>query len=173
MKEKEGHLSVTPILLALALVFFFFFYFFLEKELLKTSSLVLLIITFLSLLSYLFWRFVYFSHQFKKKLALSPNLSIKNSKKNYLSLYQIYLKLPSYQKGPLYHQLTHLREKIESQLKAQNRIQEILTNLPTNLKKKKQVYLEFQSLYHKLSPPDQEKYYSRLSHLRDQLENHQ
>jgi parallel beta-helix repeat protein/cysteine-rich repeat protein len=91
-------------------------------------------------------------------------------KAGYLDIYHLYLKLSEGHKQNYYSKVTKLREKLEDQLKAEKRIQELLEDRTGDIKEQKETYLLAYKQYQKLPEKVKKTYYPDLVNFRDQLE---
>jgi len=91
-------------------------------------------------------------------------------KENYLGIYGLYMKLAEKHKPNYYAKVTKLREKIEDQLKAEKKLQELLGNQVGEIKEQKEKYLQAYQHYQKLPAKAKQKYYPDLVNFREKLE---
>ena len=90
----------------------------------------------------------------------------------YLSLHQIYTKLSEKQQRPFRFEMKKLQEKVEEQLTAKKRIEELLQRSHKgSIKQRHKCYEEIHFHYRKLPQKVQQHYYSHIVHLRQQLES--
>ena len=91
-------------------------------------------------------------------------------KNQYLSLYHDYQALSPADRQRVLLSLTQLRERMEDQLIAEKRIEELLHSSPKTMKQQCQRYTLMHAHFTKLSRSKQKEYYSSLINLRRELE---
>ncbi len=113
-------------------------------------------------------------NKLKRKLRkISPLLGEESHdvlKAGYLEIYHLYLRLSEGHKQNYYGKVTKLREKLEEQLKAEKKVQELLEDHSGDIKEQKETYLLAYKQYQKLPEKVKKTYYPDLVHFRDQLE---
>lgn len=124
---------------------------------------------------YVYWQFAVAPGRLRRKLKkLAPMLGEESSellKEHYVEVYNLYMKLSEKHKQNFYSKVTKFREQIEEQLKAEKKIEELLQlSTKGSFAEQRKVYLEIYDTYLKLPVKVQQKYYSNIVHLRDQLE---
>jgi parallel beta-helix repeat protein len=123
---------------------------------------------------YASWYFGATRNKLRRKLkGINPLLNEESNevlKEGYLGIYNLYLRLSEKHKSNYYSKVTKLREKIEDQLKAEKRVQELLQDQTGELKDQKKKYLDAYEHYKHLPNKVKKKYYPDLVHLRDKLE---
>ena len=124
---------------------------------------------------YASWYLTSSRNKLKRKLRkITPMLGEESHdvlKAGYLDIYHLYLKLSEGHKQNYYSKVTKLREKLEEQLKAEKRIQELLDDRTGDIKEQKETYLLAYKQYQKLPEKVKKTYYPDLVHFRDQLES--
>ena len=143
----------------------------------NTSILVLILslVIVLAVAIYLYGHYFHPPHRLHRKLKNTASIiqleSGENLKDNYLDIYNIYMKLSEKHKSNFYTKVTKLREKIEEQMKAEKKIQELVQKSNSGgVEERKAVYLEMHQNYQKLPKEIQQKYYPDIVNLREQLE---
>ncbi|MBI4980855.1 hypothetical protein HZC30_04845 [Candidatus Woesearchaeota archaeon] len=97
--------------------------------------------------------------------------STETLKEAYQEVYNLYLKVSEKNKSNFYSRIVQLREKIEAQLKAEKRVEELLQkSAQAGFTEMKTIYDELYTHYLKLPAKTQHKYYVHVNHLKDQLE---
>jgi hypothetical protein len=124
---------------------------------------------------YAYWQYGYAPNRMRRRLKrLNPMLSEESSellKEEYKGIYGLYLKLSEGHKQNFYTKVTQLRDKIEDQLKAEKRVQDLLQkSTKSGLDERKKMYMEVYNNYLKLPAKSQQKYYPSIVNLREQLE---
>jgi len=125
---------------------------------------------------FIYFEFIYPPARIRRKLRKAEQFlseeSTESIKGQYKKIYTLYLKTSENTKQKYYPSIIKLREKIESQIKTEKKIEELLEKTPklTNLKKQKHNYLKINNLYKELPAKTQHKYYQKILHLRSQLE---
>jgi parallel beta-helix repeat protein len=123
---------------------------------------------------YASWYLTSSRNKLKRKLRkITPLLGEESHdilKAGYLDIYHLYLKLSEGHKQNYYSKVTKLREKLEDQLKAEKRIQELLEDRTGDIKEQKETYLLAYKQYQKLPEKVKKTYYPDLVNFRDQLE---
>ena len=163
------------ILVILVLAVLAVFYFKVESESIKTLLLSLLIIVVLfgggTMLMMLLQRATKLRKRLKEmETALSQEpLDVLKSK--YLEIYAIYMKLSEKEKQNLYARVTKVRGQIEEQMKAEKKVEQLLEQAGKGtIAEQKENYDALHDYYDKLSQKTQEKYYSQLMQVKEQLE---
>ncbi|MFH1828740.1 MAG: NosD domain-containing protein, partial [Nanoarchaeota archaeon] len=141
----------------------------------RTIALTSLILTGLLGGIYAFWQLGHTPNRLRRKIRrLSPLLEEEPSellKEDYLDAYKLYLKLSEKNKQNFYPKITQLREKIETQLKAEKRIEELFKKVVQGgIEEQKKTYLKIFKDYQKLPEKVKQKYYTKIIQLRDRLE---
>ena len=124
---------------------------------------------------YTYWYFAAPANRLRRKLKKAQSLTGEASsellKEHYMGSYNLYLKLSEGKKRNFYSQVTQLREQIEEQLKGEKKMEELLLrSSQVNFNDQKKIYMDMYNTYLKLPPQVQQKYYSGLVQLREQLE---
>jgi len=124
---------------------------------------------------YTYWYFAASHNRLRRRLKKAQSLTGEASsellKEHYMGSYNLYLKLSEGKKRNFYSQVTQLREQIEEQLKTEKKMEELLLrSSQANFNDQKKMYMELYTTYLKLPPQVQQKYYSGLVQLREQLE---
>ncbi len=97
--------------------------------------------------------------------------STETLKEAYQEVYRLYLKVSEKHKSNFYSKIVQLREKIEEQLKAEKKVEELVQNsTQVGFAEMKTIYDELYTHYLKLPAKTQHKYSIHLNHLKDQLE---
>ncbi len=97
--------------------------------------------------------------------------STETLKEAYQEVYNLYLKVSEKNKSNFYSKIIQLREKIEEQLKAEKKVEELVQkSAVVGFTEMKTIYDELYTHYLKLPAKTQHKYSIHLSHLKDQLE---
>jgi hypothetical protein len=132
-------------------------------------------------IAFIFLGLIFFLHQmlsktvklrnhFKKVKLLFNEASSTALKEEYMLLYKLYVKLPEKKKRNFYAALSKVREKIESQLKAEKHIYELLEKANmADFDQKKKLYEKIFNMYESLPDSVKELYFSRIVHLKEQL----
>ncbi len=92
------------------------------------------------------------------------------AKSQYISLYRHYQALSSADRQRILPALTQLRERMEDQLIAEKRVEELVQSSPKTMKQRHQTYTLVHAQFAKLSKQKQKAYYPTLIHLRRELE---
>lgn len=102
---------------------------------------------------------------------LVPQESADALKGKYVRAYNLYLKLSEKNKQNFYGRLTKLRERMEEQLKAAKKVEELLQkSTVTNISLLRKQYDELYTYFRKLPAPMQQKYYPQIMHVKEVLE---
>lgn len=114
-------------------------------------------------------------HKLRKLLQeMERRVSLESAdmlKSRYVQAYNLYLKLSEKNKQNFYGRLTKLREKMEEQLKAAKKVEELLQkSTVTNITLLKKQYEEMYGHFRKLPASVQQKYYPQLMHVKEVLE---
>jgi c-di-AMP phosphodiesterase-like protein len=97
--------------------------------------------------------------------------STETLKEAYQEVYNLYLKVSEKNKSNFYSKIVQLREKIEEQLKAEKKVEELVqSSAQAGFAEMKTIYDELYTHYLKLPAKTQHKYSIHLAHLKDQLE---
>jgi len=97
--------------------------------------------------------------------------SAETLKGKYVQAYNLYLALSEKNKQNFYARLTKLREKMEGQLKAAKRVEELLQkSAVTNIALLRKQYDEMYGYFRKLPTAEQQKYYPQIMHVKEVLE---
>ena len=92
-------------------------------------------------------------------------------KSRYVQAYNFYLKLSEKNKSNFYGRITKLREKMEQQLKAAKKVEELLEkSTMTNISLLRKQYEEMYAYFRKLPASVQQKYYPQIMHVKEVLE---
>lgn len=106
--------------------------------------------------------------QIEKLLARE---SLETLKGKYREIYNLYLKIKEKDKQHFYERIKQLRERLEEQLKAEKRLQQLLGISATGtLEERKKRYEEITTLYQQLPLLVQEKHSGPLLQLKEELE---
>jgi len=90
---------------------------------------------------------------------------------SYIRLYELYMRLAEKKKPHFYGRLMKLREKLEEQMKAQKKVEELLQKSSGSpLPALQQYYEEMHASFRKLPAAAQKNYYSRLMQVKEVLE---
>ncbi len=93
------------------------------------------------------------------------------TKKSYLEIYALYLKMSEKKKRNFYTRVNSLRERIEAHLKKEKEIERLFQKVDKgSLTEQKNTYLEIYKAYSGLPRKVQEEYYTHIVQLRDRLE---
>ena len=122
------------------------------------------------------WFFAHPASRLKRRLRkVGPLLGDESAqvlKDDYKELYGLYLKLSENRKKNFYSKISKVREKIEEQLKAQKRVEQLLSRSSEgDLKEQRKTYLDLYKEYQKLPAKAQKEYYKQIVDLREGLEN--
>ncbi|MBI2573675.1 hypothetical protein HYV86_07455 [Candidatus Woesearchaeota archaeon] len=106
-----------------------------------------------------------------QKVQLSTSLDPSSLlKEEYLEMYGLYLKLPEKHKPNFYAQVIAIRTILEDQLKAQKRLEVLVTQIDSiDQPSKKELLDEIENNYRKLSEKEKEKYTASVMHLRESV----
>lgn len=97
--------------------------------------------------------------------------SAETLKGKYVAVYNLYLKLSEKSKQNFYGRITKLRERMEGQLKAEKKVQELLEKSSvTNITLLRKQYEEMYGYFRKLPVAVQQKYYPQIMHVKEKLE---
>lgn len=100
-----------------------------------------------------------------------PQESADALKSKYVQAYNLYLKLSEKNKQNFYGRIANLREKMEEQLIAALKVEELLQkSTVTNISLLRQQYDEIQGYFRKLPSSMQQKYYPQVMHVKEVLE---
>lgn len=89
----------------------------------------------------------------------------------YVQAYHLYIKLSEKKKQNFYGRLTTLREKMEEQMKAAKKVEELLEKSSlSNITLLQQQYDEMYGYFRKLPTSVQQKYYPHIMHVKEVLE---
>ncbi len=89
----------------------------------------------------------------------------------YVRAYNLYLQLSEGNKQNFYRRLTTLREKMEGQLKAAKKVEELLEkSTVTNITLLRKQYDEMYGYFRMLPASAQQKYYPQIMHVKEVLE---
>ena len=137
--------------------------------------LVFILAIVLAVAGLIYWYYFHPPHRMHRKLKNTASVVLlrsgDNLKNSYLDIYNLYLRLSEKHKSNFYTKITKLREKIEEQMKAEKRIQELIPKSNFGgVEERKAVYLEMHQNYQKLPKEVQHKYYPDIVNLREQLE---
>lgn len=121
------------------------------------------------------WRLGSAFNKLNRRLKkINPLLNKESSeavKKLYLEIYELYLKLSEKKKLVVYSKIKWLREEIETNLRTEKKMEELLSELDQKgVKQLKAKYTEIYNLYRSLPEKVQSRYYSQVTQLRTQLE---
>ncbi len=124
---------------------------------------------------YAYWMFGYPPNRLRRRLnKLKSEVDeeyYELLKNDYLSVYNLYLKLSENHKQNFYAKITEMREKIEENLKAEKKMEELLESADQGeVSERKKAYLRAYNNYQKLPEKVKQKYYPRIVRLRDRLE---
>ncbi len=114
-------------------------------------------------------------HQLRKLLQeMERRVSSESAdalKGKYVQIYNLYLKLSEKNKPNFYGRITKLREKMEEQLKAAKKVEELLQkSTVTNISLLRKQYDEMYGYFRKLPASMQQKYYPQIMHVKEVLE---
>lgn len=97
--------------------------------------------------------------------------STETLKEAYQEVYHLYMKVSEKHKSNFYSKIVQLREKIEEQLKAEKKVEELVQKATqVGFVEMKPIYDELYTHYLKLPAKTQQKYSIHVRHLKDQLE---
>ena len=103
------------------------------------------------------------------KVLLEESLEI--IKEKYLEIYGLYLKVSEKEKQNFYGRVAKVREKIEEQLQAKKKVEELLKKASIgSVSQRKASYDQLNTYYNSLSAPERETYYAQLMQVKEQLE---
>ncbi|MEK6863436.1 MAG: hypothetical protein AABW53_01940 [Nanoarchaeota archaeon] len=107
----------------------------------------------------------------RKMAPLIDQEPSETTKKYYLEIYALYLKMSEKKKKNFYTRVNSLRERIETHLKSEKEIERLFQKVDKgSLTEQKNIYLEIYKAYSGLPRKVQEEYYTHLVQLRDRLE---
>ena len=144
------------------------------------TPLWLLALLFISLLVFIiliiiYWEFAHTPNRLKRELRkLALNLDKYSTdilKKQYMIVYNLYLKLSSREKQNFYAKITKIREEVEVYMVAEKKIQEGLDKAHMgDINQQRDNYQEVYNNYQKLPKSIKDKYYGEIVRLRERLE---
>ncbi|MEK6950619.1 MAG: hypothetical protein AABX13_02755 [Nanoarchaeota archaeon] len=106
--------------------------------------------------------------QIEKLVAVE---SLETLKEKYGEIYGLYLKLKEKDKQRFYGRIIQLRERLEGQLKAEKKLQQLLEKAGGGtLEERKKCFDEMKASYEQLPLKRQEKYAAQLAQLKEELE---
>jgi len=173
--HNRGSWWISFVLVVIAVAVLFVFYLKVQSEASQTLFLLLLILTALVGGSLLLWQFFKHAGKLRTKLEEIQSLVGQQSpealKDRYTEIYSLYMKLSEKEKQNFYGRLMKLRETLEEQLKTEKKVEGLLQNRTSGSPRERQKqYEEVQALLPTLSKATQEKYYSQLVQLKEELE---
>ena len=173
--EKRGSLLVPFVLLILVIAVLAIFYFKVESESVQTLLLSLLVLVILfgggGILVMLLQRATKLRKRLKEMDAALSQESLDILKSKYLEIYAIYMKLSEKEKQNFYARVTKVREQIEEQMKAEKKVEQLLEQAGKGtITEQKENYDALHDYYDKLSQKTQQKYYSQVTQIKEQLE---
>ncbi len=173
--EKRGSLIVPFILVLLVIAVLAVFYFKVESESIKTLLLSLLIIVVLfgggTMLMMLLQRATKLRKKLKWMETALQQEPLDVLKSKYLEIYALYMKLSEKDKQNFYARVTKVREQVEEQMKAEKKVEHLLEQAGKGpIPEQKENYDSLYDYYHKLSQKTQEKYYTQMKQIKEQLE---
>ncbi len=123
---------------------------------------------------YASWYFGSGANRLRRRFKKLPSINKASTtllKSEYMGIYGLYTKLSEKHKKNFYSKVTKLRETIETQLKSEKIIEQLMLDKDMgDLADQKKTYLEIYKYYQKLSPQVQKKYYQNIVLLREKLE---
>ncbi len=106
--------------------------------------------------------------EMERRVSLEPTDSLKS---RYVQAYNLYLKLSEKNKQNFYGHITKLREKMEEQLRATKKVEELLQkSTVTNIPLLRKQYDEMYNYFRKLPASMQQKYYPQIMQVKEVLE---
>lgn len=97
--------------------------------------------------------------------------SVEMLKGKYVRAYDLYLRLSEKHKQNFYGRITKIREKMEEQLKAAKKVEELLQkSTVTDFSLLQRQYEEMYDYFKKLPASMQQKYYPQIMHVKEVLE---
>ena len=173
--NKHGSMGVTFIVLAILVAGLLTWLQFTSNDRLTLILLTAIGVVIISGLIILIVQFARGPHKIRKRLQqILPLLSQQSAeelKEKYLEIYNLYMKLKEKDKQNFYGRVTALREKIEGQLKAEKKLEELLPKAKEGrIEERKKKYDALQDLYGQLPAAVQEKYSSQVMGLKEELE---
>ncbi|MBT4936136.1 hypothetical protein HOL21_00665 [Candidatus Woesearchaeota archaeon] len=108
----------------------------------------------------------------KRITKFNPKKSVNDNKTVYLDIYELYLKMSEKNKRNFYVPITHIRDTVEEQLRAEKKMQQSLNQtVRGDITQQKEAYESAYSQYQKLPDATKQQYYAQVVHLREKLEN--
>ncbi len=145
-----------------------------ESSLLKTAIISAVITTAAAMLLFVTWEFSAVNRLNRALKRIAPLVEVESSavtKKPYLEIYALYLKLSEKKKQNFYTRVNSLRERVEEHLKNELRIERLFQDADKgDIAEQKKTYLNIYNTYEKLPKKVQHGYYPRIVRLRDRLE---
>lgn len=177
MGNTRGSIILTFIVVVILVAGLSSGYFLVKNEELKLVLLLMVaVIGFIGLLLIIF-QLLGPRHKLSKRLKKVEKLvsveSLETLKDKYLEIYNLYLKLKEKDKPHFYDRVLQLREKLEGQLKAEKKVQQLLEKIKGEkgaVEEQKKCYEEMRSLYEQLPLKVQEKYSGQLVQMKEELE---
>ncbi len=163
------------ILIILVIAVLAVFYFKVESESIKTLLLSLLVLVVLfgggGILAVLLQRATKLRKRLKEMETALQQEPLDVLKSKYLEIYAIYMKLSEKEKQNFYARVTKVREQVEEQMKAEKKVEQLLEQTGKGtITEQKENYDALYDHFHTLSQKTQEKYYSQVMQVKEQLE---
>ena len=145
-----------------------------ESSPLKTTMISVVITTAATVLLFVAWEFSVANRLRRALKKIAPLVDVEPSdvtKKPYLEIYALYLKLSEKKKQNFYTRVNSLRERVEEHLKNELGIERLFQGADKgDIAEQKKTYFNIYKTYEKLPKKVQHEYYPRIVRLRDRLE---
>ncbi|MFH1275613.1 MAG: hypothetical protein ABIH82_00715 [Candidatus Woesearchaeota archaeon] len=173
---ERGSIKVVFIYVVIAISVLITFYVTLPKETVKIYLLPFIALAAVMGTGLVYWAINSTPEKIKRKIKKITQLVTHESaevlKDLYLEIYNLYMRLSDKHKAKYYPHVVRIRKHLESHMQAEKTLQTLLhetegKTLPQLKSIYEQIYAHFQKLPHKV----QGKYYAKIVHLRQQLEN--
>jgi hypothetical protein len=171
---KRGSMSVILVLLFLVIAGLVALYFLFDlsenvKVMLLAGIGAVVLLIFIVLISHHMHGPTKIRRKLKEMESLVNQKPPELLKEKYVAIYNLYMKLSEKGKQNFYPRVTKIRETIEEQLVAEKRIEELLQQ-DGDVSQRQQNYQKVQEYFKKLPKQVQDRYYSSMIHMKEQLE---
>ncbi len=142
----------------------------------KIISLVIMVVVLLVGIAFSFYEFAHSTRKMRKSLEDLDRLIVTGSfeelKKEYISAYELYMKLNEKGKANFFARISKFREKIEEQMRDEKKVEIYLQEMnEATMEEKKEVLAKLKEVFNNLPEGARQKHFARVNQAKQMLES--